>query len=232
MEHIYSNPLANLRANQILSRIELVARPMSSPAFSMGSLNNTGLRIAEDLINSCADDLKGLKQIVGSNEETYLEISSALAVTASGIIKMPVSAISLMANTQGFHSDTQALARSKADLAEATKLMSIISGFNLNARARDTINQNMGILNVAEQRVNKIGSGCYIATSVYGDYNSHPVLVLRSFRDNFLLTNSSGRFFTKIYYIISPRMVKYFEGNFFFRKISKVMLDTVVALLK
>lgn len=47
-------------------------------------------------------------------------------------------------------------------------------------------------------------SGCYIATMAYGDYDHPRVMVLRSFRDRFLLRHSSGKKFVLWYYRNSP----------------------------
>ena len=55
---------------------------------------------------------------------------------------------------------------------------------------------------------NRQNGGCYIATMVYGDYNHPQVQVLRSFRDQCLLTNHIGRLFVKFYYWVSPKLVR------------------------
>ena len=52
--------------------------------------------------------------------------------------------------------------------------------------------------------------GCYIATCVYGSYDCAEVWTLRRYRDNKLQKSIFGRFFIKIYYFISPVLVKYF----------------------
>jgi len=56
-------------------------------------------------------------------------------------------------------------------------------------------------------------SGCYIATAVYGSYDCEQVMVLREFRDNVLLKKSWGRIFVKMYYSISPKLVKYIRKD-------------------
>lgn len=48
------------------------------------------------------------------------------------------------------------------------------------------------------------GSGCFIATAAYGSYLDPHILVLREFRDNYLLTNLPGRLFVSFYYKFSP----------------------------
>lgn len=50
--------------------------------------------------------------------------------------------------------------------------------------------------------------GCYIATMVYGDYNHPQVMVLRRYRDEYLLKSFCGRCFVKIYYYLSPKVVQ------------------------
>lgn len=52
-------------------------------------------------------------------------------------------------------------------------------------------------------------SGCFIATAIYGSYDSSEVLILREFRDKRLLTNVIGNIIVKVYYCISPPIAKY-----------------------
>jgi hypothetical protein len=60
---------------------------------------------------------------------------------------------------------------------------------------------------------NSTKSKCYIATAVYGNGNAPEVLLLRQFRDRFLLSSMMGRLFVTVYYFISPRMIKYLNGS-------------------
>lgn len=71
-------------------------------------------------------------------------------------------------------------------------------------------------------------SGCYIATCVYGSYNAPEVMILRKFRDNRLSKTVMGRFFIKIYYKISPWLVKCFGKTNWFKKFWKKHLDKLV----
>lgn len=48
------------------------------------------------------------------------------------------------------------------------------------------------------------GEGCFVVTTVYGDYNHPIVLDFRSFRDNFLQKKYFGRLFIKWYYKKGP----------------------------
>lgn len=77
----------------------------------------------------------------------------------------------------------------------------------------------------------KIG-GCYIATCVYGSYNCSQVWVLRRYRDNKLANSWHGRLFIKIYYSISPTLVRLFGNKKWFKNLFKKRLDRMVEKLK
>ena len=74
--------------------------------------------------------------------------------------------------------------------------------------------------------------GCYVATCVYGSYDCQPVWVLRRYRDYTLAQNSFGRLFIKIYYTISPTIVKLFGNQLWFHKLFKKPLDKFVKKLR
>lgn len=74
--------------------------------------------------------------------------------------------------------------------------------------------------------------GCYIATCVYGSYDCPEVWTLRRYRDNNLASTWYGRAFIKIYYAISPTLVKWFGKTKWFKKIWKGKLDRMVAKLQ
>ncbi|MBQ5952778.1 MAG: leucine-rich repeat protein [Lachnospiraceae bacterium] len=74
--------------------------------------------------------------------------------------------------------------------------------------------------------------GCYIATAVYGSYNSPQVRVLRRYRDSVLAKSIWGRLFIRIYYAFSPFLVKHFAYHSWFRKSTKKTLDCIVHKLE
>lgn len=74
--------------------------------------------------------------------------------------------------------------------------------------------------------------GCYVATAVYGSYDCPQVWTLRRFRDYKLAETWYGREFIKIYYAISPTLVKWFGNTNWFKKVCRGPLDKMVANLR
>lgn len=74
--------------------------------------------------------------------------------------------------------------------------------------------------------------GCYVATCVYGSYDCPPVWTLRRYRDYSLAKSWYGRAFIRLYYSISPTMVKWFGGKTLFKKMWKHYLDKLVNTLR
>lgn len=74
--------------------------------------------------------------------------------------------------------------------------------------------------------------GCYIATCVYGSYDCPEVWTLRRFRDGTLAENVFGRAFIRVYYAVSPTLVKWFGGTSWFKTLWKRKLDKMVSKLR
>ena len=74
--------------------------------------------------------------------------------------------------------------------------------------------------------------GCYLATCVYNSYDCPQVWMLRRYRDNYLDNRALGRLFIKVYYAISPTLVKIFGQQKWFRGIVKFFLDKKLKTLK
>ena len=70
--------------------------------------------------------------------------------------------------------------------------------------------------------------GCYVATAVYGSYDCPQVWLLRRYRDFSLAKTSYGRAFIKIYYAISPTLVRWFGNTAWFKNMWKSPLDKLI----
>jgi len=57
------------------------------------------------------------------------------------------------------------------------------------------------------------GGGCFIATAAYGSYIEKHVMVLREFRDHFLVTSPVGKVFVGLYYTYSPPVADFIANH-------------------
>ncbi len=74
--------------------------------------------------------------------------------------------------------------------------------------------------------------GCYVATCVYGSYDCPEVWTLRRYRDNYLAKSFFGKLFIKVYYAVSPTIVKMFGNYNGFRQFWRCVLNKKIAKLQ
>lgn len=103
-------------------------------------------------------------------------------------------------------------------------------------RARDLLNQIKGVEPEApssspSQSNSSGGTGCYIATCVYGSYDCPQVWTLRRFRDQVLARNAMGKAFIRLYYAVSPHIVRIFGRYEPVRALWQHLLDKLVKCL-
>lgn len=78
---------------------------------------------------------------------------------------------------------------------------------------------------------NSSSGGCYIATAVYGSYDCPQVWILRRFRDFKLANSTGGRLFIRLYYAVSPTLVRWFGKTAWFNRLWRRRLDKMVERL-
>lgn len=90
-------------------------------------------------------------------------------------------------------------------------------------------------LAVLDEPITKVlhnsNEGCYIATAMYGSYDCPEVWTLRRYRDKVLDHTWYGRLFIRIYYSISPTLVRWFGTTHWFRELFYKPLNNWVAKL-
>jgi len=74
------------------------------------------------------------------------------------------------------------------------------------------------------------GGWCFIATAVYGTPMAKEIQILREFRDEYLLTNPSGRAFVDFYYRVSPPIAQFITEHPSLKPIVRAGLAPAVAM--
>ncbi len=95
-------------------------------------------------------------------------------------------------------------------------------------------NQGMNIA-LTKQAVQPVGDsggggGCFIATAAYGSIMEPHVKILRDFRDRFLLHNSIGKGFIRLYSTYSPPMADFIAKHDSLRAMVRISLLPVVGV--
>jgi len=75
-------------------------------------------------------------------------------------------------------------------------------------------------------------SKCFIATAVYESSSSHELLVLRKFRDQFLLNSKPSSLFVNTYYVLYPPLAKAISNSSRTKKALKFVLDPLVITIE
>lgn len=201
---------------------------------------------ARTFVNSCKPHLDAIANQLGSTNELYIQISTAVANNALGML---VSVINDAQNNPVSVIDGTL----KHNIDDALSVMAIIGGLAMNEQERKRFNENKATLSNLRDQVASLernirtdpstynrsrtsssssSEGCYIASMVYGDYDHPQVLVLRDFRDNVLRKNMLGRAFIKFYYRYSPTWVKYLRNCNKINSFIRVVLDKFIKVYK
>jgi hypothetical protein len=191
---------------------------------------------AKDLINSCKPGLQNMRAALGSTDEFYLKISSAVVSNAQGML---VTAVNEAQENFTYTHSLLTLSTIVTNAYNATASMDSMDMYpNLRQQYqtnKSTLGNIKNQISAANRTVSTSSSqsssnsgGCYIATMVYGDYNHPQVMVLRDFRDEVLLHSLAGKIFVNLYYSISPTLVKVFKNKKYINNCIRNILNRII----
>lgn len=226
MEFFDNNDL-NQRVNRIKEKIDALANPSR-----MEEVAGNGILIARRLLEDTKDDLVHIKNKVGTSNENYIEVAEAIALTAASWIKFQVSFMMMMSDASDFHQTSGLKSEIKTNLGEATRLMAQISSMPMKYEARQMIDDVTQMITQTETKINGGSKGCFIATFAYESYDAKEVLFLRYYRDNVLGETIIGTLFIKVYYLLSPSLVKMFVHFPATRRVIKMATDKLINKIK
>lgn len=83
------------------------------------------------------------------------------------------------------------------------------------------------IINLTLKRADE----CFIATAAFGSKFTWPVVLLRHFRDKYLMTNTAGTAFVNFYYRYSPPIAAFIAGSQPLKMLVRVLLAPVIAIV-
>lgn len=153
--------------------------------------------------------LEKMKGIVGENNADYISYSSLLAnVCLSCCVK--------------YANETQ-------KFAPLLPIMAQLNALNTEPEVRSRLRENTAILSGNAKQEN--AGGCFVATWAFGDYDAPEVLVLRTFRDDFLAASFVGRAFISSYYRISPALVRTLGDRRYLKRATRYSLSKLIKAL-
>lgn len=212
-------------------------------------LQSATISAASKLVSNCRPHLLTIANNLGNSNEYYLQISTAVAINALGMLVSVVNREQSSVNQSiaGFESR-------KRSVDMAMSVMSTIGSLDMSSEVRSRLATNKRTLSEMRDQVSAAVSknnefkkqleeykkptpssssdGCYIATMVYGDYDHPQVLVLRDFRDTVLRKYALGRTFIRFYYKYSPTWVEYMKDQKSINRIIKNLLNEFIKIYK
>ncbi|MCB0538899.1 MAG: hypothetical protein KDE33_15405 [Bacteroidetes bacterium] len=203
---------------------------------------------AKSLVSGCKYKLQSIRGVLGSDDELYLGISSAVVGNALGML------IEVVNEAQsGLEYNRSKLLLLPGVVSDAVEVINMLDALDMNYETRRRFNDNKSTIKGMNTQLETVrrqmrsassssysssssssssSGGCYIATMAYGDYDHPQVLELRKFRDEFLDKFYLGKQFIKFYYKYSPKLVEKLENKQSINNVIRRSLDQFVKLIK
>ncbi len=206
----------------------------------LGALDDFYLKLSSAVVNNAqgmlvtvVNDEQELFQLAVNPNSVNMERIAHIAVRRSGGSR--ASAAEALTNL--ITDRYTAISSLKAAVNGALSVSRQLGELDMVPELRTKYNQNHSTLKSISSQLNSSGSssnsssgsgGCYIATMAYGSYEHPQVLELREFRDETLSKSIAGRNLIRIYYWLSPKLVKFLGGNRLINSLIRKLLNQVI----
>jgi uncharacterized repeat protein (TIGR01451 family) len=167
------------------------------------------------------------------NCTTALDSCVGLACVAA--LAMPLSVSCELGGVSSGNSVNVGITATMAGDAGDNFLLMTTVDSDTTADADPTNNQSNVSVNLIAQpdiEAGKGPGGCFIATAAYESDMAEEVLVLRQFRDQYLLKYSAGQKFVELYYRYSPPVANYISRYDSLRTVTRRIIFVLVAVIQ
>jgi len=171
-------------------------------------------------VDDCSKILLILKSEIGTSDKLYQKSSSKVVRFSTNMIAQWIK----MSPADILNVQIQGMKVGKTLLEVCNNTLLKIGQIETDEKTTAWFKSNMESFGKLTGNTQS-NSGCFIATMAYGDYNHPQVLVLREFRDNYLLKTIAGEMLVNFYYWLSPKIVSRFGDNKSFKKRIRNLLD-------
>jgi curved DNA-binding protein CbpA len=212
--------------------------------FKTADYENIVLEELQKSLKECKEKLTSLKQKQNIKYSSYLDVSSTVVRNAMEIAENLLNDLiknCLVRPDDLFKKFTPA-ARTQAVLTWLNDIFKHIitplENFEMNEVTKEIYLLKKQYYTELKTDFEKktsqkeTGKGCYIATMAYGNYNNYNVLILRYYRDNILETKIFGKQLIKLYYFVSPYLVKVLKDNDIANRVIRSVLNKFVGHIK
>ena len=201
---------------------------------------------AKQILGSAMPHLTNVKNILGSTDDLYLGLSTRIASDSQNMLVSEINKLQeRLTNTYENATKIAAIVLLKQKVNEAWSVTITIGSMDLRQDFRTRYTQNKTALLNLKTSLNQIptgggsggsggssSGGCYIATMAYGDYDHPQVIILRQFRDQVLDKTFFGKWFIKLYYQFSPKLVEKLKNKQRINTIIRKTLNQFIKLIK
>jgi len=177
--------------------------------------------------------LNKISNHIGNQNKYYQELFDSVANVVIGITGITVMNAKMISASAGFKNSLNDpdVKKIKQSLTESLAILNTLEDLNPSPNMKYQISLKQNEIKNLEKIFNSF-SGCYIATHVYGDYNSPEVIKLRLFRDKVLSKSRIGNYIISRYYVASPKLVSRYSKDSLLFVILKTFLNIFLKILK